>query len=113
MVNANDKGNRGENAVCTYLNVLGLSAERLRLAGVQDKGDIWVPSFGVPHRLQVKNVAMKNLQPTMSEVVRYLDELSSRFPTDVCAGVIAREAKSVKDWYYVRTMGQVFGVPEW
>lgn len=109
MVNAHHKGARAENDVITYLHVLGVEGERLRLAGTFDRGDIWVPSEKM--RLEVKNHLLKNLPNTMSEITVDLEKLRKLFPNDLCMGVIARPGKPVGEWWVVRQMKDYFGDP--
>jgi hypothetical protein len=108
MVNANVKGARAENAVVDYLHVCGHEAERLRLAGTYDRGDLWVPSLN--HRLEVKNHA--NILNALSEGTKDVEKLVALFPDATNAAVIARPGKGVRDWYYVRLMSHVFGLPQ-
>lgn len=115
MVNAHVKGARAENDVITYLHVLGIEGERLRLAGTFDRGDIWVPGYAGgdrrSYRLEVKNHLLKNLPNTMSELTVDLEKLRKLFPNDTNLGVIARPGKSVADWWVVQQMKDIFGDP--
>lgn len=116
MVNANDKGARAERDVHTYLSVLDFEAERLRLAGTFDRGDLWVPGVSIPeavksYRLEIKNHLLKNLPNTMSEITGDLEKLKRLFPSDICLGVIARPGKAVGDWWTVQFMKDHFGDP--
>lgn len=117
MVNTHQKGARAENDVITYLHVLGITGERLRLAGTFDRSDIWVP--GVPngdgsvrsYRLEVKNHLVKNMPATMADIAVDLKKLGALFPNDICMGVIARPSKPVGEWYTVQFMKDHFGDP--
>lgn len=109
MVNAHHKGARAENDVITYLRLLNYEGERLRLAGVHDRGDIWIPSERM--RLEIKNHLLKNLPGTMAELTVDLEKLRKLFPNDLNLGVIARPAKPVGEWWVVRQMKDYFGDP--
>jgi hypothetical protein len=116
MVNANDKGARAERDVLTYLHVLRINAERLRLAGTYDRGDLWVPGYAFPEtitdiRLEIKNHLLKNLPNTMAEISGDLEKLRKLFPQDLNIGVIARPGKSVADWWTIGFVKDVFGDP--
>lgn len=116
MVNAHQKGARAENDVITYLHVLGIEGERLRLAGTYDRSDIWIPGVPIPeqiraYRLEVKNHLVKNMQTTMADIAVDLKKLNALFPNDICMGVIARPSKPVGEWYTVQFMKDHFGDP--
>jgi Holliday junction resolvase len=113
MVNANVKGAKAERDVVDYLRATGYVAERVRLAGTYDRGDILVVSPDgsvVPHRIEVKNHS--NLLSGLSQAVLDLDLLlAQKDISEVCAAIVKRPGKSVRDWYYVRKVSHVFGLP--
>src|SRR6188474_1080342 len=97
MVNAHTKGNAAENRFSTWLKVHGHENERLRLAGINDRGDIWVPAMR--ERLQVKNQA--NMLTAISQATlfcaqRHLVEGDQRW-----LGIIARPGMPPGRWYVV------------
>lgn len=104
---ASVKGHRGERDVVTYLHVCGHPAERLRLSGVVNRGDLWVPSMN--HRLEVKNYA--DTYTAISMGALQADKLQRLCPDETVAAIVARRGKGVGDWYYVRLVKHVFGEP--
>jgi hypothetical protein len=113
MVNANTKGANAERAVRDYLRVCGYGAERLRTAGTFDRGDLIVfdkTGRVLPHRLEIKD--HRDLLGGLSQAVRDLDLLvAQKDIEEVCAAVVKRPGQSVRDWYYVRKVSHVFGLP--
>jgi hypothetical protein len=100
MVNANRKGREAENRLSTWFAVHGYPNELVRLAGINDRGDLWLP---YEHdRISVKNHA--NMLAAMSEAIRDLEGLSVRCPDDRCHAVIARPGLPANKWYVVRTV---------
>lgn len=61
------KGSAAERAVCDYLNVRGVDAERVPAGATLDRGDIWVPDKNWP-AIQVKNHARLNLAGWIDDV---------------------------------------------
>lgn len=102
MVNAHKKGREAENRASTWFTVHGYPNELVRLQGINDAGDIWLP---YEHsRLQVKNHVA--LLSAIADGVRYLDDLKGRHPRDECLVVAARPGMPVNKWYVVQTVEQ-------
>jgi hypothetical protein len=108
MVNANKKGREAENRTATFLRVRGWDCELVRLAGLEDRGDIWVPPAHteIAKRLEVKNHA--SIVTALNEAMKDVVKLNALFPHEECWGVVARPGKSVAEWYAVRQMKDVF-----
>jgi hypothetical protein len=104
MVNSNRKGREAENRLSTWFTVHGYPNELIRLQGINDAGDLWLPYQYA--RLSIKNHAM--MLSAMAEAVRELPELELRFPRDKCHAVIARPGQPANKWYVVRTVEQMW-----
>lgn len=104
MVNANRKGREAENRLRTYYNVHGYDAELLRLAGTEDRGDLWLPETN--HRIEVKN--HRNVLNGMNEAVKDVDKLVERFPLNFNVGVVARPGQPTAEWYVVSRVRHVW-----
>jgi hypothetical protein len=104
MVNVNRKGRDGENRLQTFLTMSGYEVELLRLQGINDPGDLWVPE--VDTRIQMKNHA--NIQSALNEAIKNVTQLDERFPLSKNYAVAARVGKGVQDWYAVRRVGAVW-----
>lgn len=101
MVNANRKGREGENRLTTFLLMSGYEVELLRLQGVNDPGDLWVPKLDT--RIEMKNHT--NIQSALNEAINDVKKLDERFPLSKNYAVVARAGKAVQDWYAVRRVG--------
>lgn len=101
MVNANRKGRNGENRLMTFLLMGGYEVELLRLQGVNDPGDLWLPK--VDSRIEMKNHT--NIQSALNEAINDVKKLDERFPLSKNYAVVARPAQGVSDWYAVRRVG--------
>lgn len=104
MVNANTKGREAENRLATYLHVNGYEAELLRLGGVNDPGDLWVPVVNT--RIEVKNHT--NTQSAINEAGKDVRLLDERYPLSRNIAVVVRTGRGVEDWYAIRRVGAVF-----
>ena len=68
MANANKaKGSAAERAVCDYLNVRSIEAERVPAGKTLDRGDLWIPDKNWP-AIQVKNHARIDLSGWVDDV---------------------------------------------
>lgn len=101
MVNANRKGREGENRLTTFLLMSGYEVELLRLQGINDPGDLWIPHLDT--RIEMKNHA--NIQSALNEAIKDVEKLDARFPLSKNYAVVARVGKGVQDWYAVRRVG--------
>jgi hypothetical protein len=104
MVNANKKGREAENRLSTWFSVHGYPNELVRLAGINDRGDLWLPYTN--DRIQVKNHAA--MLSALADGVRDLPGLEERCPDDRCHVVIARPGQPANKWYVVRTVEQMW-----
>ena len=104
MVNANRKGREAENRVSTWFTVHGYSNELIRLQGVNDAGDMWLPYEDT--RVEIKN--QRNIVSALNEAVHDLDLLDERFPLSQNWGIVARPGQPVNKWYVVRTVEQMW-----
>lgn len=104
MVNSNRKGREGENRLMTFFTVRGYEAELLRLQGINDPGDLWIPELDT--RVQMKNHA--NMLSALAEGMRNVEKLDERFPLSQNFVVVARPGRSPADWYAVRRAGAVW-----
>lgn len=101
MVNANVKGREAENRLSTWFTVHGYPNELLRLQGLNDPGDLWLPYEDT--RIEVKN--HRNVLSAINEAIHDVDKLDERFPLSQNFAVVARPGKSCEDWYVVRRVG--------
>lgn len=104
MVNANIKGREAENRLATWFTVNGYDVELLRLQGIHDPGDLWVPHEN--SRIELKNHA--NIQSAINEAIKDVRKLDERFPLSKNYAVVARPGKGPADWYCIRRLGAVF-----
>lgn len=104
MVNANVKGRYAENRLSTFLTVNGYENELLRLQGVNDPGDLWVPDVNT--RIEVKD--HKSVQEAINAAIKDVRLLDERFPLSRNMAVVVRTGRGVEDWYCVRRVGAVF-----
>jgi hypothetical protein len=100
MVNANRKGRDAENRLSTWFSVHGYPNELVRLAGINDRGDLWLPYEH--ERLSIKNHA--NMLSGIAEAIRDLDGLRERCTGDQCYAVVARPGQPPGKWYVVETV---------
>jgi hypothetical protein len=101
MPNPNTKGRRAENALSTWFTVHGYPNELIRLQGVNDAGDLWLPYED--SRVEVKNHAL--VLSAINEAINDVAKLDQRFPLSKNYAVVARPGKSCIDWYVVRSVG--------
>ncbi len=101
MVNSNVKGREAENRLATFFTVRGYECELLRLQGLNDPGDLWVPELD--SRLEIKN--HKNVLTAINEAIHDVELLDIRFPLSKNYAVVARPGKPPADWYVVRRVG--------
>ncbi len=122
MVNANRKGRDAENRLATFLRVRGWKTELPRLAGTDDRGDLWLPPLvrfiepekrrgdgmhEVPgQRVEVK--AHDNIVSGLNEAMKDVDKLRKLFPDDDCWGVIRRPGQPTGEWYAVKRVKDVW-----
>jgi|SRR5215510_11538707 len=101
MVNSYVKGREAENRLQTFFTMRGYEAELLRLQGLNDPGDLWVPELDT--RIQLKN--HKNVLSAINEAIHGVADLDLRFPLSRNFAVVARPGKPPEDWYVVRAVG--------
>lgn len=100
MVNANKKGREAENRASTWFTVHGYPNELIRLQGVNDAGDMWLPYIDT--RVEIKNhVAVLS---AINEAIKDVYRLDERFPLSKNRAVVARPGQPVNKWYVVTTV---------
>jgi hypothetical protein len=104
MVNANKKGREAENRLATWFTVHGYPNELIRLQGVNDAGDMWLPYIDT--RVEVKNhVAVLS---AINEAIKDVYRLDERFPLSHNRAVVARPGQPVNKWYVVTTVEKMW-----
>lgn len=104
MVNANRKGREAENRLATWFTVHGYPNELIRLQGVNDAGDMWLPYIDT--RVEVKNhVAVLS---AINEAIKDVYRLDERFPLSKNRAVVARPGQPVNKWYVVTTVEKMW-----
>lgn len=101
MTNANRKGRDAENRLRDWFSVNGYDVELLRLQGVHDPGDLWLPHENA--RIEVKN--HRQVLTAINEAIHDVEKLDVRFPLSKNFAVVARPGQSPGDWYVVRRVG--------
>lgn len=81
-----------------WFRVHGYEVELLRLQGVNDPGDLWLPHLDT--RIEVKNHV--NVLSAINQAIHDVDALDERFPLSRNFAVVARPGKPPADWYVVR-----------
>jgi len=104
MVNSNRKGREAENRLSTWFTVHGYPNELLRLQGLNDPGDLWLPYED--SRIELKNHA--NVLSAINEAIHDVDKLDARFPLSKNFAVVARPGQPPGKWYVVRTVDQMW-----
>lgn len=106
MVNSNVKGREAENRLYTFFTLRGYECELLRLQGLNDPGDLWVPSED--SRIEIKN--HKNVLSAINEAIHDVELLDARFPLSKNYAVVTRPGQPPENWYVVRRCGSQWPV---
>lgn len=104
MVNANTKGRNAENRLSTWFTVHGYPNELIRLQGINNAGDLWLPYEHA--RVEIKNHA--NILNAINEATHEIDRLRTVFPDDACWAVTARAGLPPERWYATRLVEHVW-----
>ena len=104
MVNANTKGREAENRASTWFKVHGYPNELIRLQGVNDAGDMWLPYIDT--RVEIKNHAA--VLSAINEAIKDVYRLDERFPLSKNRAVVARPGQPVNKWYVVTTVEKMW-----
>lgn len=102
------KGSAAERAVCDYLNVRGIEAERVPAGATLDRGDIWVPDKRFP-AIQVKNHARLDLAGWVEDVAVQAEN-ASRY-----AGIVIHKRRGKGNpgsWYVTCTLSDLITIIE-
>lgn len=104
MVNSHRKGREAENRLRDYFTVSGYDVEILRLQGLNDPGDLWLPFED--SRIEVKDHT--RILDAINEAIHDVDKLDTRFPLSKNFAVVKRPGKPPADWYVVRRVGSTW-----
>lgn len=107
---------RGADAELDFLkyarDTLHLPAERLRLAGRNDEGDVAINDIGLTYVCEVKNEKTINLSgyvtEALTEATNYATARRLERPNVMAVAIVKRRGRPVKDWYVVTTVGEFF-----
>ncbi len=109
MTNRNKaKGTAAERAVCDYLNVRGIEAERVPAGATLDRGDLWIPDKNFPV-IQVKNHARLDLAGWVDDVAEQAEN-ANRY-----AGVVVHKRRgkgNPASWYTTLTLANLVDIIE-
>lgn len=107
---------RGADAELDFLKyargTLHLPAERLRLAGKNDEGDVAVVDVGFTYVCEVKNEKSISLATYVDEALveaqNYTKARGLRRPDVMGVAIVKRRGRPVKDWYVVTSVEEFF-----
>lgn len=99
------KGAQFETDVLAYIRSLGLPAERLRLSGANDEGDIAVIDGDLTYLIEAKNEAKLNLAGWVTEAIIERQNYAKKRGLDPASimpvVVVKRRGRSIADSYVV------------
>lgn len=102
------RGAQYENDLITHLRGKGLDAERLRLTGSEDEGDIVVRGNGNDYIFEAKNTKQHNLAEFVSEseteADNYANHRGKEVSTVVPVVVMKRRNQSINKSYVVMSL---------
>ena len=109
MTNANKaKGSAAERAVCDYLNVRGVDAERVPAGAALDRGDLWIPDKHWP-AIQIKNHARLDLAGWINDI----QDQKRNAKRDTGIVIHKRRGKgNPADWYVTLTLTDLITIIE-
>lgn len=111
---AKRKGATFETAVLKWLRNKGITAERLRLAGSQDEGDIVCFVSGAPYVLELKATARLDLPAFWREATTEATNYATArgiTPTPPAYVIVKRRQASIDQAWVVQTLEQWVGEP--
>lgn len=112
---AKRKGAGFETAVLKWLRDRGLTAERLRLAGKADEGDIVCFVSGAPYVLELKATARLDLPAFWREATVEAENYAKArgiSPTPPAYVIVKRRQASIDQAWVVQTLEQWIGGPD-
>lgn len=91
---------------------LGMKAERLRLAGKLDEGDLAVEDVDMTYVIEAKNTARINLAQYVEEALierdHYCDARLLRRENVMAVAIVKRRGKGIEEAYVVTTVKEFF-----
>lgn len=102
------KGSAAERAVCDYLNVRGVQAERVPAGSNLDRGDLWIPDLNWP-TIQIKNHARLDLAGWVDDVA--IQAVNAKRD----AGIVVHKRRGKSNpgsWYVTCTLDTIINIIE-
>lgn len=107
-------GAKFETDLVTWLRNQGLDAERLRLSGTLDEGDIYVTDGEDRWLIEAKAEKSYDLSGYMGEVMRERENYAARraqMPDDIIPVVIVkRRNRPIEDAFVIMSLGEFFSL---
>lgn len=112
---AKARGSKFETDVLKWLRGKGLTAERLRLAGKADEGDIVCFVSGAPYVLELKATARLDLPQFWREATVEAENYAKArgiTPTPPAYVIVKRRQASISEAWVVQTLSQWIGIDD-